>query len=281
MTAVTAVTALSPPPPRSDPAGVAGGPNLGDAIPPRLPVTTAARVTFHLAPAGLGTRAVAWMVDAVLGWVVKLVGVYAIFQVLDGGLGFALVITLFFAVDVAYFAFFEARWAGQTPGKRWAGLRVVTTEGGRLDAGPAVLRNLVRVLDSLPRFMVVGFVVAYLHPHHRRLGDLLAGTVVVAEPKRRAGASVLDEAGVVELKSRENSLATAPIAERVRSRITIPERDLLLDLAARRESLDPLPRAALFRDAAELCRRRFDLPDLAHLSDEQTVLGVALLLGEG
>ena len=255
--------------------------DTGDATPLRLPVTTASRVTFHLAPAGLGTRAAAWLVDATLGWAIKIGAIYAAVTTVPGGAAAALIAAVVFAVDVGYFAFFEARWAGQTPGKRWAGLRVVTTEGGRLDAGPAVVRNILRVLDGLPGFMLVGFVAAFFHPHHRRLGDLVAGTVVVAEPRRRAGAGVLEEAGVAAVKARENSLATGPVAARVRSRVTVAERDLLLDLAARRESLDPLPRAALFRDAAAHAKRRFDLPEMEHLSDEQAVLGVALLLEEG
>lgn len=244
-----------------------------------MPVVTASNVTFHLTPAGLGTRAAAYLVDATVGWVIKLGGVYALAGAGEGGI--ALIISLFFLVDVAYFAFFEWCWSGQTPGKRWAGLRVVSTEGGRVEPAAVVIRNLLRFLDGLPVLMGVGFVAALFHPHGRRLGDLVAGTVVVAEPRRRPHASVLQEAGVASLAQRANSLATPATVARVSSRVRVAERDLLLDLAARRDRLDPLPRARLFRDAAALCRRRFDLPVLEHLTDEQAVLGVVLILGDG
>ena len=80
-----------------------------------------------------------------------------------------------------YFAFFEAVWRGQTPGKRYVGIRVIKESGRPIDAFEAIGRNLMRGIDGLPGFYGVGLVCMMLNQQHRRLGDFVAGTVVVHE----------------------------------------------------------------------------------------------------
>jgi hypothetical protein len=79
-----------------------------------------------------------------------------------------------FALEYGYFAGFEIALGGQTPGKRALGLVVVTREGARPTAGGLLTRNLVRVVDLL-----VGVPLMILDASARRLGDRLAGTLVV------------------------------------------------------------------------------------------------------
>jgi uncharacterized RDD family membrane protein YckC len=88
---------------------------------------------------------------------------------------------VFFLLAFAYFFGTELAWA-QTVGKRVMKLRVVMDDGRKLSAGPALVRNLVRVIDWLPILYVVGAVAVFATgPRRRRLGDLAARTKVVAD----------------------------------------------------------------------------------------------------
>ena len=190
-----------------------------------------------------------------------------------GELGIAGIIVLFLAVDLAYFTALEVWLRGQTPGKRTMGLRVTADSGGRPVPADLMLRNGLRLIDGLPIFMVVGAVVAWIDPHGRRLGDLAAGTVVVAIPAARSAALRT----LRGMRDRENAFAAPAIARRIQSRLTRDDRDLLADLAAGRDRLDPIARSEVFADAAAWVRGRFGLPDAESLSDEQVVLNVALV----
>lgn len=88
---------------------------------------------------------------------------------------------LFFLIFFGYFAIFEIVWNGQTPGKRMIGIRVVKDSGRPLTAAESIGRNLLRIVDQLPGFYAIGIVVAILNSSNKRLGDLVAGSMVVRE----------------------------------------------------------------------------------------------------
>jgi uncharacterized RDD family membrane protein YckC len=98
----------------------------------------------------------------------------------------ALALLGYFVLEYGYFALFEIYLDGQTPGKRLLGLRVVTRAGGRPGAGAFLVRNTVRSVDLL-----VGVPFMALDALNRRLGDRLAGTLVVRTASRRAVAPVV------------------------------------------------------------------------------------------
>lgn len=79
---------------------------------------------------------------------------------------------------VAYYAVCERRW-GMTLGKRMVGLRVVAGDGSRLTTTQAVLRNVVRLIDVLPLFYLIGASIIWISKRNQRLGDMAAGTIVV------------------------------------------------------------------------------------------------------
>jgi uncharacterized RDD family membrane protein YckC len=79
---------------------------------------------------------------------------------------------------LAYFVCFEAA-AGATPGKRLLGLRVRAADGGPIGWQQALVRNLLRLVDGLPLFYLVGAVLIWSTPARQRLGDRVAGTAVV------------------------------------------------------------------------------------------------------
>jgi hypothetical protein len=74
-------------------------------------------------------------------------------------------------------------WNGQTPGKRHAGIRVINETGRAISPFEAIARNFLRVIDGLPGMYGVGCITMFLDSRNRRLGDMVAGTVVVHERK--------------------------------------------------------------------------------------------------
>jgi len=148
-------------------------------------------MSLHLAVAGIGSRFLAIAVDTLIQILVLLVTILVL-----GLLGYsgslsamgeysnwilaaygAFVFVLFYG----YFAIFEILWSGQTPGKRYVGIRVIKDSGRPLTAGETIGRNLMRIIDQLPVFYAVGILVALLNSQHKRLGDLLAGSILVRE----------------------------------------------------------------------------------------------------
>jgi uncharacterized RDD family membrane protein YckC len=78
----------------------------------------------------------------------------------------------------AYFWWCEAVW-GRTLGKRLCDLRVVRRDGAKLGAGGAFVRNVLRIVDWLPFFYLLGAAVIWATPRNQRVGDLAARSAVV------------------------------------------------------------------------------------------------------
>src|SRR5580765_2371041 len=101
---------------------------------------------------------------------------------MSGSVAVTIVVFLIFLANWGYFLFFEAKFGGQTPGKRWTGIRVVRDNGLPIGWKESALRNFVRIADIMPPpACVVGGLMILLSKQGKRLGDLLAGTMVVRE----------------------------------------------------------------------------------------------------
>jgi uncharacterized RDD family membrane protein YckC len=242
----------------------------------RYEVTTPESVTFSFELAGFFSRFAAWLLDltAILGLSVALsVGVGALAPL--GEVAAAVHAIVFFVINWGYFVFLEWFWGGQSLGKRALGLRVLSDDGVRITLQQSAIRNLLRVVDSLPLVYLVGGSVAALHGQGKRLGDMAAGTLVVQERH----APVPD--AVVPARERYNSFVTDPeVARRVNQRVTLEERELLLELALRRERLPLGRRLQLFERLAEHLEGSLQLPRPDFLSAERYCLQVtAVLLG--
>jgi uncharacterized RDD family membrane protein YckC len=140
-------------------------------------VLTPEGVALHLPAAGPVPRALAWLIDLVLRMAV-LIALSMMLGML-GALGEGLYLIGLFLVYWAYPIVLEAAWNGQTPGKRALGLRVVAGDGAPVGWLPAVVRNLMRSVDMLPFGYATGLVSCLCDRHGRRLGDLVADTMVV------------------------------------------------------------------------------------------------------
>ncbi|MDH3233258.1 MAG: RDD family protein [Alphaproteobacteria bacterium] len=231
-----------------------------------------------------GERAVAFILDflIVIGIIVALY-LLLIIVILGGafsGIGwlFALVMLASFFIRSFYFAFFELRWQGTTPGKRAMGLRVIDRAGGPLTPQAVLARNLMREVEVfLPLTVLlsgtfsgevwqtlatIGWLAVFmfmplLNRDGLRVGDMVAGTWVVAAPKGAllrdlaqdevpADAEAptpayysfttkqLDAYGIYELQTLEGVLrdrrpnadeVRAEVARRIRAKIEMPEAD--------------------------------------------------------
>ena len=152
-----------------------------------LTIETPEQVALELPVAGVGSRFVAVAIDTVLQ---VLLALGAVFLVAMAGLVFrdslpsigpVGVVLFTFMVYWGYFATFEIVWSGRTPGKYYAGIRVIKESGRPIGAYEAIARNVVRVIDFMPVAYGVGVIVMLLNRNSRRLGDFVAGTVVVHE----------------------------------------------------------------------------------------------------
>jgi uncharacterized RDD family membrane protein YckC len=144
------------------------------------------RLSFRLA--GPGSRLGAYLVDLLIRAAMiygLLFAVGLLGPVLSvAGLPWGVLLLGLFLVEWGYGFVFEAFWNGQTPGKKALGLRVIKEAGYSISVHDALLRNLLRVADALPLLYGVGLVVMVGTERMQRIGDLLAGTIVVRE--RRA-----------------------------------------------------------------------------------------------
>ena len=99
----------------------------------------------------------------------------------------AVMILLLFLTFSSYFAFFEWIWSGQTPGKRWMKLRVIREDGRPITFWEAAVRNLFRIFDMMPYpFYSIGLISVFSTSRDQRVGDMVAGTVVVREREAEA-----------------------------------------------------------------------------------------------
>jgi uncharacterized RDD family membrane protein YckC len=153
----------------------------------KLIIETPEQTVLEFPLAGIGSRALALAIDtllqiavlAVLGLIAGIISYEGVLPRLGKQYVFAVLIFLAFLSQFGYFAFFEVIWNGRTPGKRWIHLRVITDSGRPLGAQGAILRNLMRIVDSLPSIYAVGIITSLISPQNKRVGDYLAGTVVI------------------------------------------------------------------------------------------------------
>lgn len=163
----------------------------------RLRLRTPEGVDLELVLAGMGSRMLAGMFDLTTQGLLAL-GYYLLVSAtgLDEGLSLAgwsiVVFLLLFGYDVA----FEVLARGRTPGKRIVGLRVMRAGGEPIGLVTSAIRNVLRIVDILPAAYGVGVVVIFITRRNQRLGDLVAGSVVVRERlggrRARAGGVPID-----------------------------------------------------------------------------------------
>ena len=241
----------------------------------KLTIETPEQTSLEFAVAGIGSRFLALALDTLIQMLVSFVagigGSIVIGLLSDavpkaGMWGAAILILFFFVLYFGYFALFEIIWNGQTPGKRRAGIRVIKDSGRPLTPAESIGRNLMRIVDWLPAFYAVGMVSAILTKENKRLGDLVAGSLVVRE------------SAFSNLKPAWQTAETpaAPALSPMGADRLSPEECVLIDsYLNRRLDLEPSVR---FRMADEIFRRlkpKLMLPAESTLSSDRILEALA------
>jgi uncharacterized RDD family membrane protein YckC len=218
----------------------------------QIDIETPEQVVLSYTVAGIGSRAVAALID--YGICVALI--IAIWIALDAFLTArgsvpwvtALLIIGGFTVTWGYYVLFEALWDGQTPGKRRMGLRVVRDGGYSITFNASAVRNLVRAIDMQPLpFYGVGILSVLLSRSGKRLGDYAAGTFVVRER------ALVMAAPASAPQSASPSVSPVAVAAAL---LNDDEFSLLERFVQRRGTLEPERRAQFTSDLAARFRPR-------------------------
>jgi uncharacterized RDD family membrane protein YckC len=132
-------------------------------------------------------RALAYLIDLLIRGLIlaALAVVMAIAGLAGTGSMSGIMAVSAFLLEWFYYVIFETTGDGRTPGKRAFNLRVVKEGGFPIGFIDSVLRNLLRGADFLPVGYAIGLVVMAGDTRFRRLGDRVAGTLVVIEEDAR------------------------------------------------------------------------------------------------
>ena len=241
-------------------------------------------MAIELPLAGIGSRFIAILIDYLIwGAAFLLLAVFAaiiipalhffggVSATWAGGIFFLII----FLLQWGYFALFEAFDHGRTPGKRVAKIRVIHQSGRGINFVEALARNLVRFVDYLPGFYAVGVVTIFISKRNQRLGDMVAGSLVVRDREVDAPSWNQNSTQALSLRSPDASSPFAPTVPPAANpgawgephlRVTLPapalaklsaaDLEVLEGFFARRLDMDLTTRAALAgRIAQALCAK--------------------------
>lgn len=224
----------------------------------QVKIETPEHIEFTYELAGLGSRFLACIYDTILLTLPLVITYLAFIMVMSNIFTFSLfdsivekfgqtavaafLFLLVFLVFFGYFPFFEAIWNGQTPGKKIVGLRVIKAGGYPIHFHDVFLRNLFRIVDFLPLWYGVGMLFIFFDTQHRRLGDMIAQTLVIKERTENLPQLITKSVLTANPIEVEASLGIQVVTEKMYAII----RDFLL----RRGNLDYINRSAIAKKLA-------------------------------
>ncbi|WP_413375317.1 RDD family protein [Alkalihalobacillus sp. 1P02AB] len=189
----------------------------------QVDIKTPEYVSVQFQSAGLGSRSLAFMIDTLFIMIIQLVvALFVFYVVLDWGNVFftdslatwpiALLVVFIFLLNFGYFFIYEFVSGGRTLGKSLIGIRVIQENGHSITLLSSFIRNLLRLVDQLPGAYFLGIVFIFFHPKHKRLGDIVGGTIVVHErrtKKKKKKQSPIDK----EIERRQLSFKQLKVGE--------------------------------------------------------------------
>jgi uncharacterized RDD family membrane protein YckC len=157
---------------------------------PELTVDSVTGIDVALPVAGAGARAFAFLIDWVIRLLLALAWYAAAAVIYNRDLSLALppetdarwfagVLAPSLAIYLLYHYVLELIMRGRTPGKRMAGVIIMSRDGSTPSVGALLTRNVFRLIDGLPLFYGLGLIAVVATHEHRRIGDLAAGTLLV------------------------------------------------------------------------------------------------------
>lgn len=234
-----------------------------------IKVRTPESVELEFTLAGIGNRTIALIVDYLI-WGALLIGVLMVWLILSVQIQqyfpntrniemwlTAISILLSFAIYTGYFVLFETLWQGQTPGKRYTKIRVIRDDGQPVGATQAILRALVRPIDDIA---FIGMLLIILTKREKRLGDWIAGTLVVQEQRPISAANF-------KLSPEADSLANQLVATQNVAVLLPDDFAVIREYLQRRSMLDNRAKNDL---SLKLARQVRDLLEMKELPFEMT-----------
>lgn len=235
----------------------------------KLAVLTPESVEFELKPADLGSRFIAILIDTIIQILLIIPVIVLIvlmeflmpgksnFNFLASWLTGLLFILLFILGFSGYHIFFELMWNGKTPGKRIASIKVIRDGGFPVEVTSSFIRNLIRIVDFVPFYYFAGIISIVLCKNKKRLGDIVAGTIVIKE--------YADIPPPVLLKHEECSTG---INLSCLEKITEHEYTLIRELLLRHEELDSNSRKSIASKIAEALIEKLEM-DRRHIEGRE------------
>lgn len=218
-------------------------------------IETPEHVSLRVTLAGLGSRGAALLID-MCGIALMHIGLFAILFFMErnltewfvtgGNVFYAIVLIISFLLNWGYFFLMELLAGGRTLGKMFMGVRVVDDQGGSPTGIQILVRNLLRAIDMLPIYYLLGMIMVFSHPKHKRLGDLMAGTIVVHEGRKKKSQSKIDK----EIEKR--GLSAIPESERSMQMLHKKEWDLLKAYVDRFPTLSSSQRSYVTLEVAHI-----------------------------
>ncbi len=144
-------------------------------------INTPEGIAINISVAGPVTRSLAWVIDLLIRAVIYII-LSLIFSTM-GNFGMGLLLIIIFLMEWFYPVLFEVLSSGATPGKKSLGLEVVHDDGTPVGWNASMVRNLLRTVDFLPLFYGFGLISVLLSKDFKRMGDIVAGTLVVYKQK--------------------------------------------------------------------------------------------------
>ncbi|MDX6503854.1 MAG: hypothetical protein QOE29_979 [Gaiellaceae bacterium] len=185
----------------------------------RISIATPEGVDVELVLGGLGSRFSSAIVDVLIQGLLATVAAVVCLSMVGGGVGYALLVIAQFLILFVYDVVFEVWAGGRTPGKKANGLRVVVEDGRPITFVRSALRNIMRLVDVYATFGLVGSISIFATKRNQRLGDLVAGTLVVRELPAASAATRMgwDREHQIELPPWDVSAVTGEELAAVRS----------------------------------------------------------------
>lgn len=208
-------------------------------------VTTPEGFTFPLQIAGVGSRLIAAVIDIALVYVIEIavLAVFASALFASGSVGggsitvFVLLSSVSVAILFGYWAFFDIKREGQTPGRKLCSLQVVSLDARPPTLQATTIRTLMRFLDMFPP---IGLWAMLVSPLNQRLGDTVAGTIVIRLPRPQRP---IVTSGAMKLVKYVDS-----------ARVTDAGYRLAKEYISRRTTLNSTARATVRTELTELLR---------------------------
>lgn len=238
-------------------------------------VLTSENVTFRYEIAGLSSRLMAFLIDGIIILLLILPIKYmcSLMTLISSDMGYAFFIFAFFILNLGYFIFLEWAMKGQSFGKKVMGLRVISEKGLRPSLYQTIIRNVFRVIDQLPVAYLTGGISSILSSLSKRLGDIVAGTIIIKESKKKFNIRAFREWESYNTLNQDRSYKS-----RILKAVSLEEKELLIDLILRADTLSPLIRLKTFESFADYFQKKINLPRPDFLSPEKFVKNITYVV---